>query len=41
MSYRNKTYICFDADTDMHYYNLMKAGRKMKKLISIFIMLMN
>ena len=25
MSYRNKTYIIFDADTDMHYYRLMTA----------------
>ena len=28
MAYRNKTYICFDADTDMHYYNLMKAWKQ-------------
>ncbi|MBL8554594.1 MAG: TIR domain-containing protein [Phenylobacterium sp.] len=25
MAYRNKTYICFDGDTDMHYYRLMTA----------------
>lgn len=25
MSYRNKTYIAFDGDTDMHYYRLMTA----------------
>lgn len=25
MVYRNKTYICFDADIDMRYYNLLKA----------------
>lgn len=25
MAYRNKTYICFDADTDMKYYRLMQA----------------
>lgn len=25
MSYRNKTYIIFDADTDMNYYRLMTA----------------
>lgn len=25
MSYRNKTYVCFDGDTDMHYYRLMCA----------------
>ncbi|HFJ9457587.1 hypothetical protein B1R38_27025 [Bacillus cereus] len=24
MAYRNKTYICFDADIDMHYYNCLK-----------------
>lgn len=27
MSYRNKTYVCFDADTDMHYYRLMQAWK--------------
>lgn len=25
MSYKNKTYVCFDADKDMNYYNLLKA----------------
>ena len=25
MAYRNKTYICFDGDTDMNYHLLMKA----------------
>lgn len=25
MAYRNKTYICFDGDTDMKYYRLMQA----------------
>lgn len=25
MSYRNKTYVSFDADTDMKYYNLFRA----------------
>jgi len=25
MAYRNKTYIAFDGDTDMHYYRLMTA----------------
>ncbi len=25
MGYRNKTYIAFDGDTDMHYYRLMTA----------------
>jgi hypothetical protein len=27
MAYRNKTYICFDGDTDMRYYRLMEAWR--------------
>ncbi len=25
MTYRNKTYVCFDGDTDIHYYRLMQA----------------
>lgn len=25
MAYRNKTYICFDGDTDMNYYRLLTA----------------
>jgi hypothetical protein len=25
MAYRNKTYVCFDGDTDMRYYRLMAA----------------
>lgn len=25
MPYRNKTYVCFDGDTDIHYYRLMQA----------------
>lgn len=28
MTYKNKTYICFDADTDMNYYNLMCAWKE-------------
>ena len=28
MAYRNKTYVCFDADTDMHYYRLMQAWKQ-------------
>ena len=28
MAYRNKTYISFDADTDIRYYYLMKAWRQ-------------
>ena len=27
MTYRNKTYVSFDADKDMRYYNLMRAWR--------------
>lgn len=27
MAYRNKTYICFDGDTDMHYYRMMQAWK--------------
>jgi len=27
MVYRNKSYICFDGDTDMHYYRLMTAWK--------------
>lgn len=28
MSYRNKTYVCFDGDTDMTYYRLMCAWKQ-------------
>jgi len=28
MAYRNKTYVAFDGDNDMHYYNLMKAWKQ-------------
>lgn len=28
MAYRNKTYVAFDGDTDMHYYTLMKAWKQ-------------
>jgi hypothetical protein len=28
MAYKNKTYVCFDGDTDMHYYRLMTAWAK-------------
>jgi hypothetical protein len=28
MSYRNKTYVCFDGDTDMRYYRLMSAWKQ-------------
>jgi hypothetical protein len=27
MAYRNKTYVCFDGDEDMHYYRLMCAWK--------------
>jgi hypothetical protein len=27
MAYRNKTYVCFDGDTDMAYYRLMQAWK--------------
>jgi len=32
MSYRNKTYVCFDADTDVNYYNAMKGWRADKNM---------
>lgn len=28
MAYRNKTYVAFDGDSDMHAYNMMKAWRQ-------------
>ena len=28
MTYRNKTYVAFDADNDIHYYRLMQAWKK-------------
>ena len=28
MAYKNKTYVCFDADSDMRYYNMMKAWKE-------------
>ena len=28
MAYRNKTYVCFDADSDIRFYNLMKAWKE-------------
>ena len=28
MAYANKTYVCFDADNDMRWYNLMKAWKE-------------
>jgi hypothetical protein len=32
MAYRNKTYICFDADIDMKYYRLLQAWKENKKI---------
>lgn len=32
MSYRNKTYIIFDADNDMKYYRLMQAWKENEKI---------
>jgi hypothetical protein len=32
MSYRNKTYVAFDADTDMHYYRIMQAWKENDKI---------
>lgn len=32
MSYRNKTYVGFDADTDMSYYRLMQAWKHNKNI---------
>ena len=28
MAYRNRTYVCFDGDRDMHYYRLMCAWKQ-------------
>ncbi len=28
MPYRNKTYVCFDGDNDIHYYYLMRAWKQ-------------
>ena len=28
MTYRNKTYVAFDASNDIRYYNLMKAWKQ-------------
>lgn len=32
MAYRNKTYVCFDADTDIHYYHLMTAWKENERI---------
>lgn len=31
MAYKNKTYVCFDGDNDMHYYRLMQAWHQNDK----------
>ncbi len=28
MAYKNKTYVCFDGDNDIHYYRLMSAWKQ-------------
>ncbi len=32
MAYRNKVYVCFDADTDIHIYRLMKGWKASKHI---------
>jgi hypothetical protein len=32
MAYRNKTYVCFDADNDIHFYRLMTAWKENEKI---------
>jgi len=32
MAYRNKTYVCFDADSDIHYYRLMQAWKENERI---------
>ncbi|MCD9576789.1 TIR domain-containing protein [Flavobacterium soyae] len=32
MAYTNKTYVCFDADSDIHYYRLMTAWKENDKI---------
>jgi len=32
MAYRNKTYVCFDADNDIIYYRLMQAWKENEKV---------
>jgi len=32
MAYKNKTYVCFDADNDIMYYNLMKAWKENEEI---------
>jgi hypothetical protein len=32
MAYRNKVYVCFDADEDMRYYQIMKAWKEHRSI---------
>lgn len=32
MAYKNKTYVAFDGDTDMRYFNILKAWRNNKEI---------
>ena len=32
MPYKNKTFVCFDGDTDIHYYRLMRAWKENPKI---------
>ena len=36
MAYRNKTYVCFDGDSDMPYYRLMQAWHQNDKSPFVF-----
>lgn len=36
MAYRNKTYVCFDGDNDIHYYRLMQAWHQSDKTPFVF-----
>ena len=35
MSYKNKVYVSMDADNDLKYYNLMKVGHIIIKILYI------
>ena len=37
MPYRNKTYVAFDGDTDIHFYRLMKAWKQSDKTAFNFL----
>ncbi|MBL7998876.1 MAG: TIR domain-containing protein [Candidatus Kapabacteria bacterium] len=36
MGYRNKTYVAFDADNDIHYYRLMQAWKQSDNILFNF-----